>query len=136
MEAALAAEGMQERRYTGIVERSQSGMTKREKIRETRLAEIESEFRPLLPCCLQECAHGRWGLFGQNDHLDPDGRYLGWPEARRLRDLAQEMQSIRLEFGQTDEICERFIQLCSQRGSNVPGEPRLAAEFLSQIGQN
>jgi hypothetical protein len=111
-------------------------MTKRHKIREMRLIEIENEFRPLLVSCLQECALGRYGLFGQNDHLDPEGRYWGWPEARRLKELAQEIQSIRLEFGQIDENCERFLQLCSLRGSNVPGEPKLAAEFLADVRQN
>ncbi|MGC1362449.1 MAG: hypothetical protein WA419_22025 [Silvibacterium sp.] len=111
-------------------------MTKRHKIREARLIEIENEFRPLLVSCLQECAQGRYGLFGQNDHLDPEGRYGGWPEAKRLKDLAQEIQSIRLEFGQVDESCERFLQLCSLRGPNVSGEPKLAAEFLAAIGQN
>jgi hypothetical protein len=72
-------------------------------------------------------------LFGQNDHADPEGRYLGWPEAKRLKDLAQEIKLIRLEFGQSNEDCERFLQLCALQGSNVPGEPKLAAEFLGAI---
>jgi hypothetical protein len=111
-------------------------MKKSQKIREMRLIEIESEFRPLLLSCLRECAQGRWGLFGQNDYADPEGRYWGWPEAKRLKYLAQEIKSIRQEFGQTNGSCERFLQLCSLRGSNVPGEPKLAAEFLSNIDQN
>ena len=111
-------------------------MSKSHKIREKRLAEIESEFRPLLVSCLRECARGRYGLFGQNDHLDPEERYLVWPEARRLRDLAQEIRLVRLEFGEANEDCDRFLELCSLRGSNVPGEPKLAAAFLSGMGQN
>ena len=111
-------------------------MSKSEKIREMRVAELESEFRPLLVSCLRECARGRWGLFGQNDHLDPEGRYWAWPEARRLRDLAVEVRSLRRDFGQVNEDCERFLQLCSLRGSNVPGEPKLASEFLASIDQN
>jgi hypothetical protein len=110
-------------------------MTKRLKILESRLAEIEAEFRPLLVSCLQECAQGRYGLFGQNDHLDPEGRYWGWPNAKRLMDLAQEIKSIRSEFGQTDGSCDRFLGLCALRGSNVSGEPRLAAEFLADLIQ-
>jgi hypothetical protein len=111
-------------------------MTKREKIREDRLAEIEKEFRPLLISCLKESAAGRWGLFGQNDHVEHYERYWGWPEAKRLNDLAQEFRSIQAEFGQTGETCERFLELCSLRGSNVPGEPKLGAEFLTRIGQS
>jgi hypothetical protein len=109
-------------------------MSKSEKIREMRLVEIESEFRPLLLSCLRECAQGRYGLFGQNDHLDPEGRYWAWPEAKRLKDLALEIKSIQQEFGQANESCERFLQLCSLKGSNVPGEPKLATEFLANIG--
>jgi len=107
-------------------------MSKRERIRGARLAEIEAEFRTLLPSCLRECARGRYGLFGQNDHLDPEGRYWSWPEAKRLKQLAEEIRAIRLEFGQTNKECERFLELCSLRGPNVSGEPKLAAELLAQ----
>lgn len=110
-------------------------MAKAEKVREMRLAQAEYEFRPLLLSCLRECARGRYGLFGQNAHLDPEGRYWGWPEAKRLKDLALEIKSARAEFGKTNENCERFLDLCSLRGSNVPGEPRLAAEFLADLNQ-
>jgi hypothetical protein len=108
-------------------------MTKSEKIRQIRLAEIESEFLPLLISCLRKCAQGRWGLFGQNDVLGPEGRYWGGPETKRLKDLAQEIRSLHLEFGTTNEISERFLRLCSLRGQNIPGEPRLAAELLAAI---
>jgi hypothetical protein len=53
-------------------------MTKRDKIRQAKLEQLEqldSEFRLLLLSCLEECARGRWGLFGQHDHVDPEGRY-------------------------------------------------------------
>ena len=108
-------------------------MTKSQRIRERKLEVMETEFQALLLSCLQKCAQGRWGLFGQNDHLDPDGRYWGWPEATRLKDLAREINSIRSEFGQPNDICEQFLLLCSLRGSNVPGEPSLAARFLAEI---
>jgi hypothetical protein len=100
-----------------------------------RLCEIEGEFMMLLRSCLQQCARGRYGLFGQNDHVDPEGHYWAWPEAKRLRILAQEIKSLRQEFGQTNNLCERFIQLCSLRGSNVPGEPKLAAALLAEIAE-
>ena len=111
-------------------------MTKSQNIRETRLAEMESEFHSLLVSCLRECAQGRWGLFGQNDHVEHYERYRGWPEAKRLVDLAHEIKSKRLEFGEANEACERFLHFCSLRGSNVPGEPILAAEFLAELDQS
>src|ERR1700676_3884088 len=108
-------------------------MTKRQKVQEARLSEIDEEFLTLLRSCLRECAQGRYGLFGQNDHVDPDGRYWAWPDAKRVKNLAQEIKTLRHGFGQPNEVCERFIQLCSQRGPNVPGEPKLAAAFLAEL---
>jgi len=72
-------------------------------------------------------------VFGQNDHLDPEGRYWAWPEAKRLKDLAGQIKSLRHGFGRANELCDRFIQLCLLRGSNVPGEPKLAAAFLDEF---
>jgi hypothetical protein len=111
-------------------------MPKRSRVQQRKLNELEGEFKPLLLACLRECARGRYGLFGQNDHLDPEGKYLNWPEAKRLKGLAQKIKSFRLEFGQPNQTCERYLQLCSLRGSNVPGEPKLAAEFLNEIAQS
>jgi hypothetical protein len=111
-------------------------MKKSLKVREARLDEIEIEFLPLLISCLHECARGRWGLFGQNDLVDPEGRYWAWPEAKRLKELAFEIKSIREEFGQANETCDRFLRACSLRGSNVPGEPKLAASFLRDLDRN
>jgi hypothetical protein len=106
------------------------------KIRNARLDEIESEFLPLLVSCLRECARGRWGLFGQNDLADPEGRYWDWREAKRLKELALEIRSIREEFGEPNQTCERFLRACSLRGSNVPGEPKLAAALLADLEQD
>jgi hypothetical protein len=111
-------------------------VTKSERIREAKLAKIVAEFHALLLSCLQQCAGGRWGLFGQNDLADPEGRFWSWPEANRLKELAQEIRAILLESGQKNEGCERFLDLCSLRGPSVPGEPKLAAEFLSELNKN
>ncbi len=99
-----------------------------------RLEQLKAEFDQLLPACVVECARGRWGLFGQNEH-EPDAKWLRWPDADRVRKLALEIQSIGREFGQPDSICERFLELCSERGPNVPGEPKLAAALQRSIGE-
>jgi hypothetical protein len=104
----------------------------RSKIQANKLEEMESEFLPLLVSCLQDCAGSRWGLFGQNDHL-PDARWLSWPEAEHVRELAQEIQAIRVETAESNPVCDRFLVLCSVRGPNVPGEPKLAAAFLAEM---
>ena len=111
-------------------------MPKRDKIHQRKLEQLESEFHSLLLSCLEECARGRWGLFGQNDPADPEGRYWSWPEAKRLKELAKEIESIRMQFGEVNEECRRLLQLSSLRGSNVPGESRLATEFLAELKAN
>jgi hypothetical protein len=110
-------------------------MTKSSKVQQNRLAMLEAEFEPLLIACLQKCAQGRYGLFGQNDHVDPDGRYYGSPEVTRVKEMAHEIQSLHSISGSRNEICEEYLQLYSLKGSNIPGEPKLASAFLSQIGQ-
>jgi hypothetical protein len=107
-------------------------MKKRSKIQAKRLAEIEGEFLPLLSSCLKECAQGRWGLFGQNDSFE-ESRWLYWSEANRLKDLAREIRTIRTETGSRKEVCDRFLDLCSQRRPKVPGEPKLASMFLAEL---
>ena len=103
-------------------------------IKEQRLDDLETKFSPLLLSCLKECAAGRWGLFGQNDSLELS-RYCQWGEAEQLRDIAAEIRRLRAEFGQTNTQVDRFLHYCSLRGSNVPGEAKLATAFLNEILQ-
>jgi hypothetical protein len=104
-------------------------MSKRESIQQGRLEKLESEFLLLLPRILKQCAAGRWGLFGQNDHFE-ESSYLHWPEAEQLKDMAREIHSIREDFGESNPQVERFLHYCSLRGPNVPGEPKLAQSLL------
>jgi len=108
-------------------------MTRTQKVRYGRLIQLEAEFEPLLLSCLRECANGRWGLFGHNDHLDPEHRYWPWPEAQRVLEMAEEVQSLRSESGESNPLAERFLAFRRLRGSNVPGEPKLARKFLEEL---
>jgi hypothetical protein len=105
---------------------------KRRPIKEQRLDDLEIEFRPLLVSCLENCANGRWGLFGQNDGPQT-ARYLHWNDADRLKEISLEIRALRLAFGQPNLLVERFLNYCSLRGPNVPGEPKLARAFLDEI---
>jgi hypothetical protein len=107
-----------------------SGVKKRERIKSRRLAQLESEFHPLLISCLKECARGRYGLFGQNEHL---GNWWHWDEAERLKEIAREIIKIRSEYGEQAIECERLLYYCSLRGPHVVGEPKLAEQFLNEI---
>lgn len=108
-------------------------MSRYSKIEQKQRATLESEFSSLLAQCLQESANGRWGLFGQNELLDPGSKFLNWPEAARLREIAQRIHSVRLSFGVPNEVCERFLHFCSLRGSNISGEPKLARTLLDEL---
>ena len=108
-------------------------MTKSFKVRQQRLAQLEAEFEPLLLSCLREAAKGRYALFGQNDHLDPDHRHWNWPEAQRVVEMAREIQELRSESGESNHLAERLLYFRSLRGTNVPGEPKLAKKFLEEL---
>jgi hypothetical protein len=104
----------------------------RRPIKEQRLDGLESDFRPLLICCLEQCARGRYGLFGQNDSPEL-ARYYQWEDAEHLKEIAVEIRALRAEFGQPNPMVERFLHCCSLRGSNDPGEPKIAKTFLDEI---
>lgn len=125
----LAAEGCP----VEVLAEASCGASKRSRIQDRRLVELEDEFKQSLIQVLKECAAGRWGLFGQNDHAE-EGRYLSWSVAENLRRRAKQIHILRLEFGQPNSLVERFLHYCSLRGANVPGEPKLAKAFLDEIG--
>ncbi len=111
-------------------------MSRSDRIQKRRLEELEEEFEQLLTLCLQRCAKGRYGLFGQNEHLYAEAPYLAWPEAIRTHQLAEEIQALRHVFGDSNPLCEEFLQLRRRsllRESNMPGEPKLAAYLLKKI---
>jgi hypothetical protein len=63
------------------------------------------------------------GLFGQNEHPEA-AKYLDWEEARRLKEMALEIQQLQSAWGGSNRIVEKFLQCCAERGQNVPGEPK------------
>jgi hypothetical protein len=93
---------------------------------------LSDAFRAMLVPCLEECAQGRWGLFGVN-HSEEGEKYLPWPEADRARELALSIQSVLAQSGERDPLCDEFLDLCTIHGENDPGEPRLARDFLKRI---
>jgi hypothetical protein len=105
---------------------------KKKSIAEQRLEDLEHDFETLLLACLRECSNGRWGLFGQNDNSE-SLKFLPWEDAHRLEETAEEIHGLRAEFGQPNPLVERFLRYYSQRGANVPGEPKLATAFLNEI---
>lgn len=93
---------------------------------------LTGAFRDQLVVLLEECARGRRGLFSVNQSPEAE-RYLAWPEADRLRELAMGIQSILAQSGERSALCDEFLDLCTIHGESDPGEPRLARVFLARI---
>jgi hypothetical protein len=91
----LAAEGC----AVQVRTETSSGRSKRSRIQKHRLDELEAEFDRSFISALNECASRRWGLFGQNEHLDRGG-YLRWGQALHVRQPAAQIHALREEFGQ------------------------------------
>lgn len=95
------------------------------------LDELSHAFTEQLLACLDECARGRHGLFGEP--VGEENDELVWPEAVRLRELALALQSV---FGQNEQrnaLADEFLDLCSMHGESHPGERKLARMFLERI---
>ncbi len=97
------------------------------------LEALGTAFRDMLVPCLEECARGRWGLFGTNEHLGEGSSHQPWPEAERVRELAVTVQAVLAQSGEQNALCDEFLDLCTIHGESNPGEPRLARSFLQRI---
>ncbi len=108
-------------------------MNRRDRIQIERLEQLEVEFSELLIPCLQQCTHGRWGLFGAYDRFPEIKAWVSGPEIERVRELAVSIRRIRAASGERNELCEEFLGLCTFHRPNDPGEPKLAKAFLERI---
>jgi len=105
-------------------------MDPREEIDSEQFVALTGAFRDQLLACLDECAHGRCGLFASDASAKDSA---AWPEAERLRELAIALQPILAQAGERDPLCDEFLDLCSIHGESDPGERRLARAFLDRI---
>lgn len=96
-----------------------------EKTESRELAEMEAEWKHLLPQCLEECAAGRVGLFANSPVVSV---FVDWPQAERLRSLARKLK----EMATTESSVSRFFRY-SSLSRDVREEPKLAAEFLEEL---
>lgn len=88
------------------------------------LQRMETNYRALLIRALNDCASGRWGLFGQNE--DPTGRYSP-PELDQLRNLASEIDRLRSRLALPAYPLNLEFDAAHGRGDdNAVGEPKLA----------
>lgn len=98
-----------------------------------QLEPLQRVFSDQLMACLEECAHGRRGLFSDLELTAGENEIPAWPEAARLRELAVALQAILNQADERNPLCDEFLDLCTMHGESHPGEPRLAREFLRRI---
>lgn len=96
-----------------------------------RLDELEREYVAVLTRALNDCADGRWGLFGHNEHL----RSYGAPaELAELRDLARAINRLRAQSGDVlYPLHEEFEAARGRTDANDPGEPKQAKAWLKRL---
>jgi hypothetical protein len=108
-------------------------MDPRDEIEPSQLKMPEQAFCEQLMACLDECARGRKGLFGDVALLGDEGVASAWPEAARLRELGVALQAILAQQEERNALCDEFLDLCSIHGESHPGERKLARAFLERI---
>jgi hypothetical protein len=90
-------------------------------------------FGDQLMACLDECARGRKGLFGDVELLSDETGQNAWPEAARLRELALALQGLVAQQEERNALVDEFLDLCSIHGESNPGERKMARAFLERI---
>jgi hypothetical protein len=98
---------------------------------------LESAYLEALKVALDECAAGKWGLFGQNDGLLPRHLEERWrsDSCRKLDVLGEELSSLRSRLGYHDDFwpVKRLKQLRAGFHSKTLGEAKLAAAFINEL---
>lgn len=91
---------------------------------------LTNAFRDQLLACLEECIQGRRGMFSSDAQFggEPD-----WPEAARLRALAEALPAILAGFSQPAPLIDEFLDLCTVNVEDRQGEQRMARAFLRRI---
>jgi hypothetical protein len=106
-------------------------MDPRDQLAAPELDALSGVFTDQLLACLDECARGRHGLFGEP--VGEENDESGWPEAVRLRELALALQAVFSQNDQRNALADEFLDLCSMHGESHPGERKLARMFLERI---
>jgi hypothetical protein len=90
-----------------------------------RIDQLEAEYRSKLVEALRECAAGRWGLFGHNEHISPRAKV---PDvAEELSDLGRIIDATRERVGLGPfPLHEQFRTSRGAVSANSIGEPKQA----------
>ncbi len=106
---------------------------------EAQLRALEDQFSADLVAALRECAAERWGLFGRNDAIAaeiPLLRSYYTDTAEKLIDQGEKIARLQRDLGypEASGLFVRFLEYRQMHGPNSPGEPKLARQFLRELG--
>lgn len=94
-----------------------------------QLDDLEREYLSVLEKALTDCAGGRWGLFGHNEHLGASPP----AELGELRTLAQAVDRLRSQLGEASfPLHQEFEAARGRVDANAPGEPKQAQAWLER----
>jgi hypothetical protein len=113
-------------------ELNSGGMDNSERLSQ-QVDELERQYRTLLSRALTDCAGGRWGLFGHNEHLHS----YGVPsELAELRELAHAINRLRARIGEgLFPLHEEFEAARGRADANALGEPKQAQAWLQRLAE-
>jgi hypothetical protein len=105
---------------------------------EAHIRTLEEQFSADLVAALRECAAGKWGLFGRNDHLAvqlPLLRSAYTLTAEALIEKGEEIGRLRRRLGMVEPflLFTRYLEYRQMHSAHSPGEPKLAVQFLAEL---
>lgn len=98
------------------------------------IAAMEADYRAALIGALGECAAGRPGLFGHNEHVR-QGLRARPPVVNELRQLGEEIDRLRRRFGLGPfALAAEFEAARGRPAPEAPGEAKQAIDWLKRLG--
>ena len=88
--------------------------------------ESGTHFSEQLLACLEECAHGRRGLFSDVALIEDEQRIARGPRRPACANWHSRCRTSSRSRSKRNALCDEFLDLCSMHGESHPGEPRLA----------
>jgi hypothetical protein len=104
----------------------------RAELMQAQIAGMEADYRRILRAALRECAEGKPGLFGRNEHIR-QGLKARPPVVNELLLLGEEIDRLRKRFGlKPFKLAGEFQAARGKAAPDAPSEPRQAHAWLAR----
>lgn len=99
-----------------------------------RRGELETEYRHTLTAALEECARGKWGLFGHTKDRQMAARVA--PALEELEELAVAINRLRGQLGLDPfALHPEFVAARGPADASAVGEPKQAKAWLDRLAR-